>query len=211
MGMISGDGKRGIALFQLGFRPFFWGASLFALLSMALWMLLVLFGMNGVVADIPAVVWHGHAMIYGYGVAVVAGFLLTAVRNWTGIATLNGTPLQGMVALWFLARLAPLLSGAYGLQFALLADTLWIGWLAVALTYPVVRAKRWKNLLVISLLYGLLAGQLLFALGVLGMVEGSIRIGLWLGLYLLLALILLLAGRVMPMFIRNGVGTSFLP
>jgi len=199
------------ALFTLGFRPFFWMAALFALFSIGLWLLYWVVGVNVLPAEFAPALWHGHEMIFGYALAVVAGFLLTAVRNWTGIATLHGRPLQGLVFLWLLARLLPFVSATVGWWLAMVADTLWIAWLAVALTHPIVLAKKWKNLLIIALVYGMLVANTLFNLGMLNLLEGGTHIGIYLGLYLLLALILLLAGRVMPMFIRNGVDHPFTP
>jgi len=198
-------------VFELGFRPFFWMAALFALFSMGLWLANLLLDLNLLPAALPPILWHAHEMIFGYALAVVAGFLLTAVRNWTGIATLHGRWLQGLVLLWLLARLLPFISATAGWWLAMVADTLWIAGLALALTHPIVLAKKWKNLMVIALVYGMLIANTLFNLGMLNLLEGGSRIGIYLGLYLLLALILLLAGRVMPMFIRNGIDHPFTP
>ena len=80
------------ALLQLGFRPFFAGAAIFSILSMLAWSGLYVFNMHWYQATLPAVTWHAHEMVYGYGLAVIAGFLLTAVKNWTGVQTLRGVP-----------------------------------------------------------------------------------------------------------------------
>ncbi|MBL4759419.1 MAG: NnrS family protein, partial [Mariprofundaceae bacterium] len=79
----------GYALFHLGFRPFFLIASLFAVISMILWMVEVVFSVQVLPSSISPTFWHAHEMIYGYVLAIIAGFLLTAVRNWTNIQTLH--------------------------------------------------------------------------------------------------------------------------
>ena len=93
------------ALFNLGFRPFFLGAGVFAVISIGLWILVYFSYMSIRVEHISLSQWHAHEMLYGYGMAVVAGFLLTAVKNWTGLPTLFGKPLMALFALWCLARL----------------------------------------------------------------------------------------------------------
>ena len=74
-----------LALFNLGFRPFFLGAGIFAVVSIALWIYVYFFHGSASITHITISQWHAHEMLYGYGMAVVAGFLLTAVKNWTGI------------------------------------------------------------------------------------------------------------------------------
>ncbi len=81
------------ALFNLGFRPFFLGASIFSVVSVLLWMGVFVFQLPLQFKEINMTQWHAHEMIYGYSAAVTAGFLLTAVKNWTGIQTVNGVPL----------------------------------------------------------------------------------------------------------------------
>src|SRR5689334_12010515 len=109
---------KSFAAFNLGFRPFFIGAGIHAVAAMLIWMGIYVFGASLPLSALPVVSWHAHEMIYGYGMAVIAGFLLTAVRNWTGIRTLNGWPLAFLFALWVLARLLPLLNIKDG-QYAL--------------------------------------------------------------------------------------------
>ncbi|MBE9532760.1 MAG: NnrS family protein, partial [Proteobacteria bacterium] len=92
------------ALFELGFRPFFLFASLFSIIVTALWMANFSFGWTLPISNVTPIAWHGHEMVFGYGAAVVAGFLLTAVRNWTGVPTISGIPLILLVSTWILAR-----------------------------------------------------------------------------------------------------------
>jgi len=149
--------------------------------------------------------WHAHEMIYGYTLAVIAGFLLTAIKNWTGIQTIHGRSLQLLLLFWVLARIASLISGPNALIAEALLDNLFIISLSVALTVPVVRAKLWKSMSVVSKIYFILVGNIIYFLGLLDMVPDGERIGIFIGLYMMLSLILVLSRRVMPMFIENGV------
>jgi len=194
------------ALFRLGFRPFFLAASLLAIIGMAIWMADVVFYVRLLPSTVPPMYWHAHEMVFGYALAVIAGFLLTAVRNWTNIQTLHGWPLQLLLLLWVLARIAALLPGQHALLTAMVLDNLFIIYLSVALTVPVVQAKLWKNMGVISKLYFFLIGNVIYALGLFGLFHDGQRIGLFIGLYMTLSLILVLSRRVMPMFIERGVG-----
>jgi len=196
----------GYALFRLGFRPFFLVASVFAAISMMIWMAEFVFSIKLISDSISPVYWHAHEMIYGYTLAIIAGFLLTAVRNWTNIQTLHGWALFVLVLLWVLARIASLISSEQALIVGLILDNAFIAYLSIALTVPVVKAKLWKNMAVVSKLYFFLIGDVIYSLGVLGIFSDGQRIGIYIGLYMALSLILVLLRRVMPMFIERGVG-----
>jgi len=198
--------EHGLALFRLGFRPFFMVAALLAIIGMVIWMAELVFNMRLLPATVPPIYWHAHEMIYGYALAVIAGFLLTAVRNWSNVQTLHGWPLQLLLLLWVLARIAALLPGQAAMVAAVVLDNLFILYLSVALTMPVVQAKLWKNMGVISKLYFFLIGNVIYGLGLFGLFHDGQRIGLFIGLYMILSLILVLSRRVMPMFIERGVG-----
>ncbi len=205
VGMNKSDAREWV-LFRLGFRPFFLVAALFAIISMSIWMAEFVFSIRLLPNTVLPINWHAHEMVYGYALAVIAGFLLTAVRNWTNMQTLHGWPLQLLLLLWVLARIAALLPGLYALLAAVILDNLFILYLSVALTVPVVQAKLWKNMGVISKLYFFLIGNVIYGLGLFGLFHDGQRIGLFIGLYMILSLILVLSRRVMPMFIERGVG-----
>src|SRR5512143_3819978 len=99
----------GWAPFALGFRPFFLAAGIYAVLLMALWVL-VLRG-SLALGGLSPFIWHGHEMVFGFAVAVIAGFLLTAAQNWTGIRTPSGTLLALLFLLWLAGRLGFLVPG----------------------------------------------------------------------------------------------------
>lgn len=195
-----------LALFRLGFRPFFLAAALFSVISMAIWMMELFGPVKMIPSDISPMFWHAHEMIYGYALAVITGFLLTAVRNWTGIQTLHGRPLQWLLVLWILARIAWLIPTRNALIAGMVLDNLFIVFGSVALTLPVIRAKLWKNMGVVSKFYFFLVGNIIYSLGLLGMFPDGERVGIYIGFYMILSLILVLSRRIMPMFIERGVG-----
>ena len=194
----------GIGLWRLGFRPFFLGAGIFAVLMMAAWMGAYLFGWNIVPAGYAAPLWHAHEMIYGYAVAVIAGFLLTAVRNWTNVQTLHGNSLMALFALWAAARLSPFLGSPV---LVLLIDTAFMFGLTAALLHPIVKARSWNQLVIVAIVLLLSCGNLLFYLGLIQVVPGGAYLGLYAGLYLIVGLILLVGRRVIPFFIERGCDT----
>src|SRR3954451_24433396 len=111
----------GLDVLSAGFRPFFLLAALWAALAVPLW-LAVFAGAAGLSSALPPTVWHVHEMVFGYGSAVVAGFLLTSIPNWTGRLPLQGGPLAALVLLWIAGRIAVLCSGVIGASSAAAAD-----------------------------------------------------------------------------------------
>ncbi|MGB5604998.1 MAG: NnrS family protein [Gammaproteobacteria bacterium] len=193
------------AFLNLGFRPFFAGAIVLACITMLVWSGLSVFGWQWHQTAMPAVTWHAHEMIFGYGMAVIAGFLLTAVKNWTGIQTLSGIPLLALFLLWLCARIALLAGTGVALELAAIADCLFIALLVVALAVPVVRVRQWRQMGILSKLFLLLLSNLLFYAGVLGLYPDGTRAGLYSGLYMIMALIFAMARRVLPFFIEKGI------
>lgn len=190
----------GSALWQLGFRPFYLLASLFSAVSVLLWAAQY----SGLLpfAYLQGHLWHGHEMLFGYALAVVAGFLLTAVRNWTGQPTADGVPLMALAALWVAGRVLVLT------PFAIWAAALNAAFpvaLAVAIAIPLLRSQNVRNYFFVGLLalMGALAAAL--HLGLRGVFELPPRLGLVLGLDVMLFIMAVMGGRVIPMFTNNGV------
>jgi uncharacterized protein involved in response to NO len=194
------------AFLNLGFRPFFTVAAVFAVLSMLAWMGVTVFGWQPDFTELPATTWHAHEMIYGYSLAVIAGFLLTAVRNWTGIQTLHGVPLLLLLLLWLAGRLLLFTGAAVSLPVIALVDCLFMVCLIGALLVPIIKVSQWKQMGIISKLLLILLSNGVFYAGALGIIEDGMRIGLYSGVYLIIALIFVMGRRVMPLFIKNGVG-----
>lgn len=199
-----------IAFFRLGFRPFFAGASVFAVLTVVAWTLVYTLGIPLPITTISPFAWHAHEMIYGYSLAVIAGFLLTAVRNWTGIQTANGWRLALLFGLWAAARIS-MLAGTFLLYAGALLDVLFVAGLIVSFAHPVLRARKWKQLGILTILILLGAGNACFYLGALGWLSNGIDWGTYSGLYLVVGLILIMGRRVIPMFIQGGVGYAVTP
>lgn len=194
------------AWLRSGFRPFFLAAGGYAVVAMLVWYLAFANGWQFPFGGLTAVNWHAHEMVYGYGMAVVAGFLLTAVNNWTGIATLRGLPLLLLFVCWLLARVMLLVGSAVSVVVAASFDLLFIALLAAALAMPIVQSRNWLNLAIVAKILLLLLSNLVFYLGVAGVLEQGVFLGLYSGVYLLMALIFTLSRRVLPFFIERGVG-----
>lgn len=193
------------ALFNLGFRPFFLLAGLFSIASILLWGGMVVYGWPAPRMVYALSQWHAHEMIYGYAVAVVAGFLLTAVRNWTNVPTVIGWPLGGLAALWLAARVVGLAMPQQVWLMAVL-DGAFNLLLCAALAQPIIRAKQKQQIGILLIMALLTLGNALFYLGALGYLEQGIAWGLYAGLYLIISLIFVMARRVVPFFIERGVG-----
>ena len=191
-------------LWDMGFRPFFLGAVVYAALAMAIWFAAVAFGVT-----LPGVthygsLWHAHEMIFGYSAAVIAGFLLTAVRNWTGLPTLERGPLMVLFGLWLAARVAfcfeamslfaPLFDGAFNLM------------LIYAVATPIIKARQWGQLGILTKLVLLAAGNTLFFLGAWNIVDNGMRLSVTAGVYLIIGLVLTMARRLIPFFTERGAG-----
>lgn len=191
-------------LFALGFRPFFLMAGIFAVILMALWAgafvtnrpLTTYYGMTG---------WHSHEMIFGYACAVIAGFLLTAVRNWTGMETAKGPPLAGLSALWLAGRIMPFFPGGLPPWLIALVDLLFLPALALSLAIPLVRSGQKRNLFFIPLLGAFALADLLVHLELFGFAYGSARAGNFLALDLIILLIVIMGGRVIPFFTERAL------
>lgn len=199
------------ALFELGFRPFFVAAGMFSALAIGVWMFDYAFAVHWIHADVSGVQWHAHEMIFGYSMAVIAGFLLTAVGNWTGVSGLRGKPLATLLVVWLVARMTYFLPSSVALVVSAMADAVFTAGLILAVGRPVVQVKQWNQLWILALLLALLISNLLFHAGLQGYLTEGVRWGLYLGLYLIMALIFAMTRRVLPFFIERGVSETFQP
>lgn len=192
------------AVYRLGFRPFYLLAAAFAAVAIPAWLAAYLGTWSAAPVDL---LWHVHEMIFGFAVAIVAGFLLTAVQNWTGIATPHGRPLQGLVALWLAGRIAALAPPAI---FALV-DGAFLFVVAGVILHLLLRANNRRNLPVFGVVLLLAVCNTVFHLAHLGyLADFNISpLAPVHGAILLIALLItLIGGRVAPMFTRNGAPGS---
>ncbi len=186
------------ALWYLGFRPFFLAAGIWAVVSVGLWLGLYALNWELPLAGIPPHLWHAHEMVFGYALAVIAGFLLTAVKNWTHVQTWDGWRLAALFSLWLAARLLLLLGDEALRPWGQGINLLFIGALVVAIAGPILRQRQWGQLVVI-LVPTLIALAQALSMGV------AVRAGAYVGLFLVLLLIFLMGRRVIPFFIERGV------
>ena len=192
-------------LLALGFRLFYLLASAFAVVAILLW-LAGIAGRFHFGAYLQGMFWHSHEMLFGYIVAVVAGFLFTAVRNWTGLPTPTGATLGGIAVLWLLARLL-LVSGPS--IPAVFLDVAFLPIVAIAIAIPILRSRNKRNYKVIGLLATVSVLHLLFHLALDGQLPAWLsRASLFASVDLIVILFALIGGRVIPAFTRNAVAGS---
>jgi len=193
------------ALYALGFRPFFLFAGVSAVVLMAYW--LHVFASGQIVSnDIAPVYWHSHEMIFAYTAAVIAGFLLTAVKNWTGVQTLNGVWLAGLFLIWLIPRLMFVLN--VDVFWLAVVDLLFLPLLAIAVACPIIKARQWNNLFFIGLLLIYAAAHLVFYLQFLTGFDDGEEWGVHTALGVVLVIITVMAGRVIGFFIERGTSQS---
>jgi uncharacterized protein involved in response to NO len=193
-----------LPLLKVGFRLFFLGAAIFAVVSVWLWIAIYAFGMPIFIQNMSSVQWHAHEMIFGYSLAVIAGFLLTAVGNWTGRTVLNGWRLAGLFALWATARVL-LLFGSELMPAAALADIAFSLSLLIVLAIPIVRTRQWKQLGLLTKVLLLGIANACFYLGYFGQLDTGIHLGIYGGLFLVIGVVLTMGRRVVPLFIERGL------
>ena len=199
-GIPRGLSTTGPVLFSYGFRPFFLAAALWAIAAMALWIAALTLGLN-LAGDYGASHWHAHEMLFGFSSAVLAGFLLTAIPNWTGRLPVSGRPLAALFALWVIGRIALLSSGIIGLPVAAGIEALFLPVLLLICAREVIVGRKWKDLKVISGLILLSAANIWFHLSVLGGLDVDAAARLAIGAYTML--IMIVGGRIVPSFTRN--------
>ncbi|MDO9140001.1 MAG: NnrS family protein [Methylobacter sp.] len=196
-------------LFALGFRAFFALAGLAALVLIVFWNALF----NGTLAAehyFPDSYWHAHEMLLGYAVAVIAGFLLTAVKNWTGKPTLTGDGLASLCFLWLYGRILPFYAGLLPDVLIALVDFSFLPMLAYQVSKPIISAKQHKNLFFIGLLLLLMLGNGLIHAEMLGASINTAATGLELVVAVIIILILIIAGRVFPFFTERGISGTLI-
>ena len=191
---------RGPALFSYGFRPFFFFGSIYAGAAMLVW-LPAFFGTLQLGTAFAPQDWHVHEMLFGYIAAVVAGFLLTAVPNWTGRLPLQGRPLVLLFSIWVAGRVAVSVSAWIGWGVAAAVDSLFLIVLAAAAAREIIAGRKWGNLQVVVIVCLLAAGNLAFHLE--AHFAGHAEYAAHGGVATVIVLIALIGGRIIPSFTRN--------
>lgn len=192
-----------LALFAKGFRPFFLVASAFAVLALPIWLALFATGADAVPYFGPQY-WHAHEMVFGFAAAVIAGFLLTAVSNWTSRETAAGPALALLVMLWLVGRAAVLLAHRLAPGIGAALDLAFLPAVAIACGRPIVATKNFRNLVFVVLLTGVWLANLGTHLGALGIRPEWLRLGNLVGVDLVVLAMVIVGGRVIPMFTRSA-------
>jgi len=196
-----------IPVFRLAFRPFFLAASGFSVIAMLLWALFWSGSINlsGLMYGNP-LWWHSHEMLFGFAGAVIVGFLLTAVQNWTGNPGVRGWKLASIFLFWLLARVG-LLVGSPSVIFMVI-DLVWMPLAAYFLAKPIFIRKQWNNLFFAPLILLLTYLNVRFHLIALGAGEGDLRSVSFMSLMVISVIVLVVGGRVIPFFTWRGTNTE---
>lgn len=192
--------QKRFALWELGFRPFYLLASGFAALSIALWALQVTGWLGH--PYLAGSLWHAHEMVFGFTLAVVVGFLFTAGRNWSNLPTPTGMTLAALAALWVAARVLVLTPWGWAAAAANVAFPLAA---AIALAIPFARARNRRNYFFVALLALLGIAAAGVHAGQLGVADLPAWAGIQVALDVVLFIVVVMGGRVIPMFTNNGV------
>lgn len=193
-------GYKGPAILSYGFRPFFLSAGIWAALTVAIW-LPVLAGQIALPTAFAPLEWHAHELIYGFVPAALAGFLLTAVPNWTGRLPVTGMPLLALFLIWVAGRVAIFISDWIGAPLASAIDLSFLVVLAAVVAREIIAGKNTRNLKVLIAVALLIVGNAVF--------HAEVIWGLWsgygnrIGIAAAILLIMLIGGRIIPSFTRN--------
>lgn len=200
-------GWQGPAIFSFGFRPFFLFGAAWVVLAMLIWLLAL-----GGGVDLPTrfapVSWHAHEFLFGYLGAILAGFLLTAVPNWTGRLPMVGWKLAALFALWCAGRVAIFLSATMPVWVAASIDLAFPIVLGALILQEIIAGKNWRNLMVLALLAVFTIANLLFHVDASRGTYAAQGYGLRLGLATAIMIIGVIGGRIIPSFTRNWLARS---
>lgn len=188
------------AVLSYGFRPFFLLGSLYAGAAILFWLPLF-YGRLETSSMFSPVDWHVHELLFGYLAAVVTGFLLTAIPNWTGRLPVQGLPLLVLVLLWFAGRFAVFFSAETGWLLSAAIDCAFLLAVVVAAATEIIAGRNWRNLKVILPVTTLLAANMMFHAE--AHYQGVSDISRRLGLGAAVVLIMIIGGRIVPSFTRN--------
>ena len=190
----------GPVLLSYGFRPFFLFGAVYAGLGVFAWLPMFNGELELLTAFSP-VDWHVHEMLYGYLPAVVTGFLLTAIPNWTGRLPIQGMPLLALVSTWLAGRICVTFSAETGWLLAAIVDVSFLALVVAAAAREIVAGKNWRNLRVVGLVTLLLSGNIAFHIE--AHVRGTAEYGARIGIAAMVLLIVVIGGRIVPSFTRN--------
>ncbi|MDC7684446.1 NnrS family protein [Asticcacaulis sp. BYS171W] len=191
--------ESGLPFLSIGFRPLFLCAAAFAPLALVYFIYTFAHGSTSWPSRFSAVDWHRHEMIFGYAMAIIAGFLFTAVKNWTSQPTPKGAWLAAIAGIWIVGRVAVLFSASMPALEAMILDLLFPLAVAFGIAIPLIKAKNKRNVFFIVLLLLLAVANGLTWLG-------QSDLGIAIALNIVLMMIIIIGGRVIAMFTERPLG-----
>ena len=203
----------GLAVLSQGFRPFFLLAAIWAIVALIIW-IHAFVGLINLSSRFDPLTWHNHEMLFGYAAAVLAGFLLTAIPNWTGRLPLQGAPLAVLVLLWIIGRFAVGYSSALPPVATAVLDLSFLVALLLVALREIVAGKNWRNLPLLAALLVLIMANGLVHAGQANWIEMDgtdttlDEYGLRLALSVFAVMITLIGGRIVPSFTRNWLAKA---
>ena len=198
--------RQPMAFFEFAFRPFFLLASLFSIFALLLWNA-TLSGDLNITLYGGSLWWHMHEMLFGFVAAIIVGFLLTAVQNWTKVRSLNGTGLMLLLAVWLMARILFFFPSYLPAWLIASMDIAFLPLAALALAYPIIKVKLWRNLMFIPILLLMSAANVTMHYSVASLNYSLMSQAAIAMVFLVTFVMCLMGGRVFPMFSANGTQT----
>ncbi len=200
-------------IFDPAMRTFFILATIAAIYYLVLWTAYYTFKLKLNFASMSPLMWHAHEMLFGYSAAVIAGFLLTIERYWSGLVINKKSALVLLLGLWILARVFLSLTLVTDISYTIGAvfDCLFLIVLTFRVLYPVIKTQNWEKTALAAHLAIIAASNVLFYLGVAGVLPNGQRWGIYSALYIVISIIVLMGRRMIPIFIRNGLQFTFEP
>lgn len=192
--------KDGPALFSYGFRPFFLGGGLFAAIAMTVWLLALTEGLAPG-GSYGSSHWHAHEMLFGFAPAILAGFMLTAIPNWTGRLPVAGGPLVVLFSLWIAGRLVMIDPDRLGITLSAAVDGAFLPAMLLVAFREIAAGKKWRDLKILAGLAALSVANILFHRAMAAGEHPEVAMSLAISAYTLLVMII--GGRIVPSFTRN--------
>ncbi|MEX0999434.1 MAG: NnrS family protein [Thermodesulfobacteriota bacterium] len=213
MKRLNTNNDKAFAIFESPYRPFFILAAISSLFYMTIWTLFYTFKLPLNFENISPTMWHAHEMLFGYTMAVIAGFLLTVEKYWLGKNIEKRSILLTLVILWIAARVSIFLRLITNIPYEIGAifDCLFMIVLTIRVAYPIISARAWDKMGLVAHIAIVAAANVVFYLGLSGIISNGQYLGVYSALYLIISIILLMGRRMIPIFIRNGLEFKFEP
>ena len=193
--------EAGPTILQHSFRPFFLATGFWAMVGIPFWFMNYV-GILVLPAGLDGLLWHRHEMLFGFAAAAIAGFILTAIPNWTGRLPVSGWRLGLLVSLWLLGRVGFPAAAAIGPMAAAVLDLSFLTALAAVIARELIAGKNWRNLPVLALISFFALGNWLVHFELTG-IAATAELGIRLSTFVLAILVAVIGGRIVPSFTRN--------